>query len=194
VAKGSLDTALASDKVRDCDVEVRWHPYFLRPANIESPAFQKGVTPGEQGTPAGPYWHWAVDKARPYGLDMSGGVEKWPAILYAHRLLHWAEKNGGWQAQHNLSGIIFKAFYADSVFLGVDNLAKLAGQAGLDPEKARAYLLSDEDAKDVKNEAQKYMSAGIGGVPYFYINNKPTFSGAQQPGTFAQSILDASKS
>lgn len=194
MAKGSLDTAIASDRVRNCDVEVRWHPFFLRPANIENPAYVKGATPGEHGSPAGPYWHWAIDKAKPYGLDMSGGVEKWPAILYAHRLLHWAEKNGGWQVQHKLSGIIFKAFYADSVFLGVDNLAQLAGQAGLDAEEARAYLLSNEDVKDVKAEAQRYMQGGVNGVPYFYINNKPMYSGSQPPETFVRSILEASKS
>lgn len=194
MAKGSLDTALASDKVRNCDVEVRWHPFFLRPHFNDNPAFEKGVTPGEHGTPAGPYWHWAIDKAKPYGLDMSGGLEKVPAILYAHRLLHWAEKNGGWQVQHKLSGIIFKAFYTDSVFLGVDNLSGLAGQAGLDAEKARAYLLSNEDVKEVKAEAQSYSQGGVSGVPYFYINNKPMYSGSQQPATFVQSILDASKS
>mmetsp|Transcript_55741 Transcript_55741/g.144964 ORF Transcript_55741/g.144964 Transcript_55741/m.144964 type:complete len:126 (+) Transcript_55741:315-692(+) len=125
---------------------------------------------------------------------MSGSVEKWPAILYAHRLLHWAEKNGGWKVQHDLSGIIFKAFYADSVFLGVDNLARLAGQAGLDVEKARAYLLSDEDVMEVKAEAQSYVQGGVNGVPYFYINNTAMYSGAQQPETFVRSILDASKS
>lgn len=194
MAKGSLDTALASDKVRTCDVEVRWHPFFLRPANIENPAYAQGATPGEHGSPAGPYWHWAIDKAKQYGLDMSGSVEKWPAILYAHRLLHWAEKNGGWKVQHDLSGIIFKAFYADSVFLGVDNLARLAGQAGLDVEKARAYLLSDEDVMEVKAEAQSYVQGGVNGVPYFYINNTAMYSGAQQPETFVRSILDASKS
>lgn len=172
-------------------MEVRWHPYFLRPQNIENPEFQRDVTPGEHGTPAGPYWHGYADKAKAYGLNMSGGIKKWPALLYSHRLMHWALKNFGWQTQHNLSGLIFKAFYADSVFLGVDNLAKLAGQAGLDTEKARAYLLSNEDAEEVKAQAQRHMRSGVSGVPFFYINGKPMFSGAQQPETFARSILDA---
>jgi len=192
VAKGSLDIALGSDQVRrNCDVEVRWHPYFIRPTIIENPLFQRGVTPGEHGTPAGPYWLHIADKAKPYGLDMSGGIKKWPAILYSHRLLHWAFKTGGWQTQHHLSGLIFKAFYADSVFLGVDNLAKLAGQAGLDSERARSYLLSNEDADEVKAQAQRFMRSGVSGVPYFYINGKPMFSGAQQPETFTRSILNA---
>lgn len=170
---------------------MRWHPYFLKPENIENPVFQAGATPGEHGTPGGPYWGWAIDKAKVYGLDMSGGIEKWPAILYAHRILHWAEKTGGWELQHNLAGLIFRAFYTDSVFLGVDNLAMLAGQAGLDKEKARAYLRSNEDAEEVKQQAQKHMQGGVSGVPFFYINGKPAYSGSQPPATFAESILAA---
>lgn len=175
----------------NCDVEVRWHPFFIRPQFVDKQAFKAGAAPGTNGTPAGAYWHWAIDKAKKYGIDMSGGIEKYPDVIYAHRLLFWAEKQGGCHVQHKLSGIIFKAFYSDGVFLGPENLARLAGEAGLDANAALAYLQSNEDTSEVIKEAQSFSEGGVSGVPYFYINGKPMFSGSQEPKVFAEAIMAA---
>ena len=62
VAKGSLDEALASEQVRaKCDVEVRWHPFLIRPDGKTS-SDKNGVAPGTGGAPNGPYWHWAIER------------------------------------------------------------------------------------------------------------------------------------
>jgi len=158
---------------------------------VDKPHFKKGVTPGSYGTPAGPYWHWAIDKARQYGIDMSGGIDKFADVIYAHRLLYWAEKEGGWQVQHKLSGLIFKAAYSDGVFLGPENLARLAGEAGLDADAALAYMRSDRDKAEVIKQARNFSEGGVSGVPYFYINGEPAFSGSQEPRTFAKAIMSA---
>lgn len=192
MAKGSLDEALRSEEVTSSfEVEVRWKPFFIRPNMVDQPAFKEGAAPGTHGTPPGPYWHWAIDKAKKYGLDMSGRVEKFPDVIYGHRLIHWAEKQGGWKVQHELSGLIFKAFYTDCVFLGLENLAKLAGEAGLDEAAALAYLKSDADTSEVMKEAQDYSRGGVSGVPFFFIGGKPAFSGAQDPRSFAKAIASA---
>jgi len=184
--------ALQSEKVRsNCDVEVRWHPFFIRPQFVDKQHFKEGVTPGTHGTPSGAYWGWAVDKASPYGIDMSGGIEKYPDVIYAHRLLFWAEKKGGCKVQHALSGLIFKAFYSDGVFLGPENLASLAGEAGLDADAALAYMRSDKDKANVIKQARRFSKDGVSGVPYFYMNGKPVFSGSQQPNAFTRAILSA---
>lgn len=172
-------------------MEVRWHPFFIRPQFVDKHHFKAGVAAGTHGTPSGAYWHWAVEKARKYGIDMSGGVDKFPDVIYAHRLLHWAEKQGGCQLQHNLSGLIFKAFYSDGVFLGPENLAQLAGEAGLDANAALAYMRSDKDKAEVINRARQFSEDGVRGVPYFYINGKPAFSGFQEPRVFAQALLSS---
>jgi len=172
-------------------VEVRWHPFFIRPQFVDKQPFKAGVTPGTHGTPLGPYWHWAIEKASKYGIDMSGGVDKFPDVIYAHRLLFWAEKQGGCQLQHNLSGLIFKAFYSDAVFLSPENLARLAGEAGLDANAALAYMHSDADKAEVIKQARGYSEGGVSGVPYFFINGKKAFSGSQEPKAFAKAILSA---
>jgi len=172
-------------------VEVRWHPFFIRPQFVDKQPFKAGVTPGTHGTPPGAYWHWAIEKAGKYGIDMSGGIDKFPDVIYAHRLLFWAEKQGGSQLQHNLSGLIFKAFYSDGVFLSPENLARLAGEAGLDANAALAYMHSDADKAEVMKQARGYSEGGVSGVPYFFINGKGAFSGAQEPMAFAKAILSA---
>lgn len=158
---------------------------------VDKPAFKAGCTPGTNGTPAGAYWHWAIEKGQKYGIDMSGGVDKFPDVIYGHRLLHWAEKQGGCQLQHKLCGLIFKAFYTDAVFLSPENLAKLAGEAGLDANAALEYLRSDTDKSEVIKQARGYSDNGVSGVPYFIINGKPVFSGSQEPAAFAKAILSA---
>jgi len=175
------------------DVEVRWRPFFIRPNFLSNPAFKQGVTPGECGTPAGAYWGWAIPKAQAYGLDMSGGVSKYSHILDAHRIMDWAEKTAGWQVQHVLAGLIFKAFYAESVFLGNENLARLAGDAGLDPRAALAYLNSRQGEAEVMHEYESYVQRKVDGAPCFFINDQKTFSGAQSPDAFVSAILRAAR-
>lgn len=192
MAKASLDKALASAAVRDvCDVEVHWRPFFLRPQRLEDPSCREGIVPGTKGTPAGPYWHGFNEKARTYGIDMSGGVKRFPFVLYSHRLLEYAEKTGGWRVQHDLAGRIFKAYYSQGIYLGPENLAKLAELVGLDHDVVLAYLRSDENEAEVKREGLSWK--GIGGVPYSFINGRPAFSGCQDPATFANAIVAATQ-
>lgn len=143
------------------------------------------------GTPAGPYWHWAIDRAREYGIDMSGGVDRFPYVLYSHRLLHFAEKQGGWRVQHDLQGLIFKAFYSDNIYLGPENLSRLAGQVGLDADAALLYLRSDKDEAEVKRQGLSW--SGIGGVPYFHIDGLPAGSGCQKPSAYTSLIIAAAQ-
>jgi len=181
---------LASDVVQStCDVEVHWHPFFLRPDNVENPKKRDGIVPGTMGTPTTPYWN--PSSGSEYGIDMSGGVTRWPCVLHSHRLLHYAEKVAGPSVQHDLQGLIFKAFYTDDVYLGPENLARLAAKVGIDEETALSYLLSDEDEAEVKRQAYSYSRSGISGVPFFSFNGKPAFSGAQKPSSFVNAIMDS---
>jgi len=174
-----------------CDVEVRWQPFFLRPQRLDDPRAREGIVPGTLGAPAGPYWHWAIERAREYGIDMSGGVKRFPYVLYSHRLLEYAEKTCGWRTQHDLAERIFKAYYSQGIYLGPENLAKLAKSAGLSHDEVLAYLRSDEDEAEVKRRGLSWN--GIGGVPYFFINGRPSFSGCQDPATYARAILSAAQ-
>lgn len=172
-------------------MEVRWHPFFLRPQSLDDPNKQNGVPAGTMGTPAGPYWHYAIERAASYGIDMSGGVDRYPNVLFSHRLLHYALENGGWRVQHDVQGRIFKAFYSENVFLGPENLARMAGEVGFNRDEVLAYLKSDQDREVVKRQGLSY--AGIGGVPYFFINGQPLSSGCQEPEVYMRAIVTAAQ-
>jgi len=155
---------------------------------------EHGILPGAprgDGThaPSGPYWHYAIDRARALGIDMSGGVSRFPNTTLAHCLLAWAFHEHP-EGQHGLAELIFEAYYAKAIFLDLEALVALASKAGYNAEKARAHLSSKKGEAAVKAEAR---SSGVSGVPYFIINGKGVFSGAQDPATFEQEFLKASK-
>merc|ERR1712232_1360181 len=86
---------------------------------------------------------------------------------------------------------IFKAYYSDNFFLGPDNLAFLASQVGFDQQEVLTYLRSEQDREEVKRQGRSW--AGIGGVPYFFINGQPLSSGCQEPEVYSRAIVAASK-
>lgn len=192
MGKAALDQAIASPAVAGkYDVEVRWHPFFLRPGRIDDPSCRDGIPPGTNGAPSGPYWHGIAPRARELGIDMSGGVDRFPYVLYSHSLLDWAEREHGWAAQHRLAELIFKAYYSDNVYLGIDNLALLAGEVGLPQDAALAHLRSGAGEEEVKRQARHWSQSGVSGVPYFFVNRRPAFSGARDPASFARAITAA---
>merc|ERR1712066_847018 len=68
----------------------------------------------------------------------------------------------------------------DNVFLGPENLARLASQVGF-----------DEDQEEVKRQGLSW--SGIGGVPYFFINGQPLSSGCQEPQAYMRAIRRAAQ-
>ena len=61
-------------------------------------------------------------------------------------------------------------------------LVRLAGEAGLDPQRARAILQSDEYAAETRARERLYTDAGIHSVPAIIINNQHLISGGQPVG------------
>ena len=102
----------------------------------------------------------------------------------AHRLLHWAGLEG---RQLELKQALFNAYFGD----GADPsdhtvLAALAAQVGLDPERARAILASDQFAAEVRAREQFYRNQGINGVPAIIINDRHLIEGGQPVEVFEQ--------
>jgi len=188
VGKASLDKAIAVT-THLYDINVKWSPFFLRPTMPKEGAKCGELQPSGNIAPAGPYWHYAIDRARSLGIDMTGGVggNTFPNTTLAHVLLEWAFKQNPSQ-QHHLAEKIFEAFYAKEIFLDLDALVALASQTGYDGEVARKWLLSQKGEAAVKASARK---SGVSGVPFFIINGEGVFSGAQDPTTFEQAFAQA---
>ena len=104
----------------------------------------------------------------------------------AHRLLHWAELEGHHMA---LKLALFRAYFSDGEDVSATEvLVQLAGEAGLDAERARQVLASGAYADEVRAQEQLYMERGIRSVPATIINDRHLISGGQPPEAFEQAL------
>lgn len=95
----------------------------------------------------------------------------------AHRLLHWARECG---RQGELKERLFLAYFSEGVLLSdVASLVRLAEEAGLDEEEARAVLSSDRYADAVRQDESRAAQLGVRGVPFYVFADKYAVSGAQ---------------
>ena len=67
-------------------------------------------------------------------------------------------------------------------------LLRLAGEVGLDVERARAVLDSDEFTAEVRERERFWQERGINGVPAVVIDGKHLISGGQPPEVFEQAL------
>jgi len=126
-------------------------------------------------------------RARGASVGFTFSMEKRSRIYNtfdAHRLLHWAEQEG---KQHALKHALFNAYFTEGQNPGAhDVLADLARQVGLDEQRAREILASDEYAQEVREREQYYLNSGINSVPAIIINDKHLITGGQPPEVFEQ--------
>jgi len=104
----------------------------------------------------------------------------------AHRLLHWAELEG---RQRELKRALFAAYFTEGRNPSDrEVLVDLAGQAGLDPVRAREVLESDRYADQVREREQFYGQQGISAVPSVIVNDKYLIQGGQPVEIFEQAL------
>ena len=108
----------------------------------------------------------------------------------AHRLLHWAETEAqGTGLQRALKEALFTAYFTH----GEDPsshavLARVAGEVGLNPQRAQEILGSDEYASSVREREKFYLDQGIHAVPAVIINDRHLISGGQPAEVFEQAL------
>jgi predicted DsbA family dithiol-disulfide isomerase len=106
----------------------------------------------------------------------------------AHRLLHWAEVEGGGK-QVALKEALFTAYFTEGRNPSdSDVLVDVAASVGLDAERARAILASDEYAAEVRAREQLYVRSGIHAVPAVILNDKYLVQGGQPVEAFEQAL------
>lgn len=90
--------------------------------------------------------------------------------------------------QNNLQEILFRHYFTDGRFPDIPNLVSAAEEVGLPGAEAQQVLENKSFEARVQKEAAEASRSGINGVPYFYINGKPQFSGAQPPEAFLEAF------
>jgi predicted DsbA family dithiol-disulfide isomerase len=107
----------------------------------------------------------------------------------AHRLLQLARAQG---RQAELVERLHRAYFTeqDSVF-DHEALARLAVEAGLQPDAVAAVLDSDQYTDEVVADEQMAHALGATGVPFFVIDRRYGISGAQPAEVIGQALAQA---
>ena len=96
----------------------------------------------------------------------------------ALELLHHAEAVG---LRDQLSERLFEAYFAQGAHLGtVDELCRLASEAGLDPARTRVVLQSGFYRDSVDADSERARALGARGVPFVVIDEKYVVPGAME--------------
>jgi len=104
----------------------------------------------------------------------------------AHRLLHWAGLEG---RQRELKHALLQAYHGRGENPGAHEvLLKLAGEVGLDVERARDVLQSGRYAAEVRAEERHWQELGIQSVPSVIVNGRHLIQGGQPPEVFERAL------
>jgi predicted DsbA family dithiol-disulfide isomerase len=187
IGKHRLEKALALRP--GVAVEVHWRPFFLNDwipregisreqyltTKFGSPERYKGIA--QRVTAA------AAEEGLVYASDK---VKRQPNTLDCHRLIRWAERIG--KAAEMKQKLMDLYFTQGADLTDRDTLVRAAASVGLDADKVREALASDQDVAEIEQEAQSAKEAGIEGVPCFIFGGKFAVSGAQSPEYLADAI------
>jgi predicted DsbA family dithiol-disulfide isomerase len=104
----------------------------------------------------------------------------------AHRLLHWAGLEG---RQRVLKRALLSAYLTHGENPNdPDLLVRVAGEVGLDADRARAILTSDEHASEVRQRQAFYTGQGIHSVPSVIIDDRHLIQGGQPVEVFERAL------
>ena len=127
--------------------------------------------------------------AREVGLDYRLSIARPGNTFDAHRLLHFADSR---QLGDRATERIMHAYFSESFPVGDRAaLARLAPEFGIPEADALAMLESNEYSDAVRADEARAAGFGIGGVPFFVIDEKVGISGAQPVEVFAKALQDA---
>lgn len=103
----------------------------------------------------------------------------------AHRLLAWALASAGSRVQGALKAALMEAYFAEGTNVADHaELARLAGEVGLDAAQAADVLASGAFGDVVRDGERAAAEREIHAVPTFVIGGALTIPGAQEPETF----------
>ena len=109
----------------------------------------------------------------------------------AHRLLLWAAEEGGPAAQRALKHALLEAYHAQDRNPGDhDVLAAAAEASGLDPQRARSVLGSEDYAAEVRRREAHWQGLGIHSVPSAIVEGRWLIQGGQPPEAFESALRE----
>ncbi|MHA6628464.1 DsbA family oxidoreductase [Pseudonocardia sichuanensis] len=173
IGKRRFEKALAGFAHRD-EVEVSFHSFELDPS---APREREGDLAEHLAGKYGISRDEAADKHRQ--MTATAAADGWDFhferaragnTFDAHRLLHLAAER---KVQDAVKERFLRGYLEDGAPIGdPDTLVRLAAEAGLDADEARAVLASDRYADAVRADQRQAQAYGISAVPFFVVDRK----------------------
>ena len=171
-------------------IEVVFRPYQLDPDLPETPQPLMQRLAEKFGAQKDAAMERVMAMAEDEGLTMRFDDALAVNTFTAHRLLWWAEQTADPATQRALAEKLFEAYFTNGENVAdPDVLADVAAEVGLDRERARTFLASDEGADEVQALIEHAQRLGIRAVPTFVFNDESAVQGAQPADTFRR-VLD----
>jgi len=191
VGKRRLESAL--EQWKGSPVEVEWHPFQLDPNMREEGMNRNTYLTNKFGDIARvqDMTDRLAEVGKKEGIHFDFGDE-WLAVntLPLHKLLHVARKEG---FGAELKERFLSAYFEETKHLNRrDTLYQIVSEFGWQKDKVDSVLDDAQIEKAVKEEIYYYQQRGVTGVPFFVINDKYGFSGAQPVATFLEAFRTVS--
>jgi predicted DsbA family dithiol-disulfide isomerase len=189
IGKRRLDKAIAESQQ---EIRVRWHPFQLNPTMPKEGISRKNYRSHKFGR-----WERSLElDAKMVAVGETEGIHfafdriEWtPNTVDAHRLVWLADQL---DCQDAVVEALFRAYFTEGRDISDRRtLIDVVAEAGLDRQRAKAMLNSEEGIDAIKEAEKLARRHQVIGVPFFIINNEITLSGAQQPDAFLDSFRQA---
>ncbi len=190
----SLEEAMA--RIEGLQVELHFHPFELNPQMgadgedaVEHLTRKYGIS-AEQAAENG-----EAIRARGASLGFEFRMDRRRQVYNtfdAHRLLHWAGLQSP-ELQRALKHALLRAYFTEGLNVSSAGvLVRLANESGMDGERARALLATDEYVQAVREQERFYSEQGINAVPSVILNNRHLIQGGQPVELFEQALRQVS--
>lgn len=129
-----------------------------------------------------------TEAAKNVGLIFRYDTTRYTNMMDAHRLTKYAEGRG---KGHKISEKLFHAYFNENKELcDPQVLIGIASEVGISEFEVREVIESDQYALEVRQDEEDAAYLGIHSVPYFLVNRKYAFSGAQPSGYIKETLLN----
>jgi len=195
IGKRRLESALELYRERfpqRPEPSVAWWPFQLSPDIPAEGVDREAYMNGKFGKERIATMHQRIEAlGRDVGIEFGfDKIRRQPNTLAAHALIELAGQHG---VQDELAEALFKAYFVEGRDLSnPDTLRELATKAGL-PAAAVEQSLTEQARQHVQQHEHQARQIGVQGVPFFIFNDRLAVSGAQEPATLLDAMIEAEK-